>query len=180
MKRTRMWLGLLAVWPIIVGGVLVANEDKPAQPASPAKRQFEAIKCLAGEWTGKASHGDGEPVDATVLYRVTSAGNTVMETLFQGTPHEMITMYHLDGDLLLLTHYCAAGNQPRMKCAPSTDSTRLAFKFLDGTNMNPAMDMHMHDATLVLVDSDHIKSEWFLHIKGKPAGSAKFDLQRKK
>ena len=36
-----------------------------------------------------------------------------------GTPHEMITMFHMDQAELLATHYCSAHNQPRMRAVPS-------------------------------------------------------------
>ena len=72
----------------------------------------DLIKKLEGEWkvTGGDEHHGKE---GKVTYKVTAAGSTLMETQFPGTGHEMVTMYHLDGDELKATHYCAAGNQPR-------------------------------------------------------------------
>ncbi|MBI3461895.1 MAG: hypothetical protein HY000_02385, partial [Planctomycetes bacterium] len=135
----------------------------------------------AGEWSGKAKHvgeeGD-ESFDAAISYRVTSAGSTVMETLFAGTEHEMVTMYHRHGNDLILTHYCAAGNQPRMKLEPNDDPKKLVFKFLDGTNLDSAKDMHMHEAVIEIVNDDHIRTAWTSYNKGKPSGTAKFDLKR--
>jgi hypothetical protein len=161
--------------------IATAQSDEKAKPggAQPAAAQFEQLKRLAGDWTGKASHGAGEH-EATVTYKVTSAGNAVMETLFCFTDHEMVTMYHLDGDAIVLTHYCAAGNQPRMKAEPGGDPKRLVFRFLDGTNLDPAKDFHMHDATIELVDDDHIRSAWTSYVNGKADSVAKFDLRRKK
>ena len=176
MKRTVAAVFVLLSASVLEFSPLVGDDAKSkAAAASP----LDAIKALAGEWTGKASHGD-EKFDATVSYRVTSGGSAVVETLFAGTPHEMITMYHMNGNDLLLTHYCAAQNQPRMRAAKSENAKKLEFKFLDGTNMDPAKDMHMHEASIELVDADHIKSEWVTFVQGKPAGSAKFDLHRKK
>jgi hypothetical protein len=154
------------------------TDDKAAVSKASAQAQFEQLKKLAGEWSGKAGH-DGAEFDATVTYRVTSAGSTVMETLFGGTDHEMITMYHLNNDSLILTHYCALGNQPRMKAAISDDPKKMAFKFLDGTNLNPTKDPHMHEATIELVDNNHIRSAWTSYNEGKPMSTAKFDLKRK-
>ena len=48
-----------------------------------------------------------------MVYGVTAAGTAVMEALFPETDHEMLTVYHLEGNDLVLTHYCAMGNQPR-------------------------------------------------------------------
>ncbi|MSR57807.1 MAG: hypothetical protein EXS05_09050 [Planctomycetaceae bacterium] len=160
------------------GNACIAGKDADPLPGSaPAAARFDHLKALVGEWQGTAKHGTTE-FETTVSYKLTSGGKTLMETQFPGTDHEMITMYHLDGDNLMLTHYCAAGNQPRMKAEPGTIQV-IVFKFMDGTNLDLAKDMHMHDATLVLVDDDHIRSEWVSFAKGKAIGSAKFDMKRK-
>jgi hypothetical protein len=179
MKR-RLLLCVTGIVSLAVFSVVARQTaaDKPVAPA--AKAQFEQLKKLAGDWSGKASHGDEEQFDAAINYRVTAAGSAVMETLFGGTEHEMVTMYHLHGDALVLTHYCALGNQPRMKSLPSDDPKKLVFKFLDGTNFDASKDMHMHEATIELVSDEHIRSVWTSFDKGKPLMTAKFDLKRKK
>jgi hypothetical protein len=174
-------LALCAVVSLAFCGFYVSADDKGKPAASnSAKAQFEQLKKLVGDWAGKASHEGGELFDATVSYKVTSAGSTVMETLFGGTDHEMITMYHLHGDAVVLTHYCSLGNQPRMKLQPSDNPKKLVFKFLDGTNLDPAKDMHMHEATIELIGDDQIKSAWTMFNNGKAAEKANFDLKRKK
>ena len=81
------------------------------------KESFEALKGLEGEWRGKDALGH----QAESRYRVTSGGSALFSELVepnhqaQSLEDDMITMIHLDGDRLLLTHYCGAGNQPRMK-----------------------------------------------------------------
>ncbi|HUY92931.1 MAG TPA: hypothetical protein VMV10_29645 [Pirellulales bacterium] len=77
--------------------------------------------------------------------RVTSAGSAIEETLFPGGDHEMVTMYFIDGDKLLLTHYCALGNQPQMQAEPGEDAKRIAFKFVGATNLKSADELHMHE-----------------------------------
>jgi hypothetical protein len=91
----------------------------------------------------------------------------------------MVTIYHLDGDNLLMTHYCAAKNQPHMKLLPGKDPSVLTFDFVSGTNMKPT-DGHMHRLVIRLVDADHIVSTWTYFDKGKDAGSEKFELHRAK
>jgi hypothetical protein len=125
---------------------------------------FDSLKRLAGEWEGQAGvkkEAEAKKPDAPpqkVTYRVVSNGNVVMETLFGGTNHEMITMYHLDGEDLVLTHYCAAGNQPKMKLDTEKSTDRdLRFSF-----------------------ADHIESEWAGQQGGKPGHTAGFKLTRKK
>jgi hypothetical protein len=172
---TLLFVGLVVMW---VCESPAADRDASAKDS--AKRQFELLKTLAGDWSGKASHGGHEPFEVSVKYQVVSGGSTVMETLFCGTDHEMITMYHLDGNRLILTHYCAAGNQPRMQLVPTDNPKKLAFKFLDGTNMRPETDMHMHEAKIEILSNDHVKAEWVPYKDGKPIDPATFDLKRKK
>ena len=102
-----------------------------------------------------------------------------MEILFEGSDHEMVTVYHRDGADLMLTHYCAAGNQPRMKAAAGGDPDLLRFEFAGATNMDSAKAMHMHEAVIRFVDADHIESVWTSYQDGKPAGEARFELHRK-
>jgi hypothetical protein len=163
-------------WAFLAG---FGRTDDKAAPGKQAQAQFEQLKKLAGTWTGKASHGDAAH-DATINYRVTAAGSAVEETIFSGTDHEMVTMYHLDGNSLILTHYCALGNQPRMRSEPGSDPKKIVFRFLDGTNMNAAKDMHMHEATMELVDADHLRATWTAYSDGKPEHSSNFEFTRKK
>jgi hypothetical protein len=154
--------------------------DSPVD-AQVAKAQFEKLKALAGEWTGTGGDPD-QTFPMEVRYRLTGGGNTVEETLFPGQSHEMVTMYHLDGDRLMLTHYCAAGNQPRM-IARSTSgdagSSTIRFDFIDATNLATNMVGHMHEAEITFDGADHIKSRWTFFQNGKPNHSANFDLKRK-
>src|SRR5690606_1922102 len=88
-----------------------------------------------------------------VRYRITGGGSAVEEVLFPGTEHEMVSLYHRDGPFLLMTHYCAAGNQPRMRAVwtdppPNLDApVRIHFKFQDATNLPDPNAMHMHATT---------------------------------
>jgi hypothetical protein len=146
---------------------------------SPAQARLARLKALAGTWTGKASHGDGAPMDATVIWGVTGGGTAVTETIFPGTAHEMMSVYTVDGDDLVLTHYCAAGNQPSMKAAPGADARSIAFDFTHGANMKVA-DHHMHSAVITFVAEDRLESEWTSWTGGKAGGAAHFTLARQK
>ena len=102
-----------------------------------------------------------------------------METLFPGTAHEMVTMYHLDGDKLMLTHYCAAGNQPRMVLDLQKSTPELlVFEFAGGSNLDPAKDNHMHAGRFKFIGANKLEAEWDNYQQGKQAGVAKFTLQR--
>lgn len=165
---------------LILAALALAAVTASAQRAAPlsAPAAFDKLKSLAGEWTGKAGDNDKQQ-DVTVIYRVTSGGHTLAETMFPGTEHEMITMYHLDGNKLLLTHYCAIGNQPRMAMTRKSTADTLDFDFVGGTNMKSKNDGHMHAARIRFVDLNTISGEWDYFKGGKKGGSEKFRLKRK-
>ncbi len=154
-------------------------EDHKAHVKSSSKvAGFEQFKKLEGEWTGKELGKDAQ--DVHVKYKVSSGGSVVVETLFPGTDHEMVTVIHPDGDDLLLTHYCMLGNQPQMKASGKGDGKKVEFKFLRATNLRSEKDMHMHDVTFNFVDQDTLKTEWTNFDEGKAAGQVVFELKRKK
>lgn len=165
-----------------LAALLLATAARAEEPrkASAAQAQLERLKALAGTWKGKGGEaGSDKTFDAVITYRVTGAGSAVVETIGPGTEHEMVTVYHLDGDDLLLTHYCAAGNQPTMRAVKSDAADTLAFDFVRGSNMKPT-DMHMHSARIRLAGPDKVVGDWVSWQGGKPAGTMRFDLTRQK
>ena len=171
--RLPMCLGLF-----LCAGVVIAAEEKK-EAAKEKQSAFDQFKLLAGEWTGKGSDGK-ETIDATISYKVTSGGTAVVETIGPGSEHEMVTVIHPDGDNLVLTHYCMLGNQPRMKAPNKADANKVAFAFVNATNMKSDKDMHMHNVTFTFVDKDTIKTEWTHYMDGKASGTMVFELKRKK
>jgi len=153
-----------------------AKEEKKAADRNAALERF---KQLAGEWAGKGKHGDMEH-EIRVVYKVTSGGSAVVETIDPGSAHEMVTVIHPDGDALLLTHYCMLGNQPHMKATPKAGDNKVAFEFVKATNLKSDKDMYMRSATFTFVDKDTLKTEWTHFKDGKEAGIAVFELKRKK
>lgn len=153
-----------------------AATSSATRPSSPALERFKA---LAGDWV---SAEDGEMVkkgDLVARYAVTAGGSAVVETIFPGGPHEMVTVYHADGPDLVLTHYCTEGNQPRMR-ARDTTGPRFDFAYDGGTNIDPQRDVHMHSASIELVGTDEIRSAWNELADGKPAFVARIHLVRKR
>jgi hypothetical protein len=157
----------------------VSGEDKKPDGKQAGKHAgLEQFKRLAGEWVGKEQGKDGPAIH--VKYKVTSGGSAVVETIFPGTEHEMVTVIHRDGADLLLTHYCMLGNQPHMKASGKGDGNKIAFKFVRATNLKSDKNMHMHDVTFTFVDKDTLRTEWTHYNDGKDAGKVVFDLKRKK
>lgn len=144
----------------------------PGWCASDAAAGFATLKGLAGQWEGKAEGQTGQT--QTITWKLISAGSVMMEEL----PHEsMVTMYHMDGNRLLMTHYCAAHNQPRMTAEVSADGKTIAFDFLDGTNLSKTGG-YMRSMVLTVKDQNHITEKWTFLQDGKEKAEV-FELTRK-
>jgi hypothetical protein len=141
--------------------------------ASAAQKSFEELKALEGTWEGKSLNG--QPLE--VAYRVTSNGSAIMSEI-KGK-EDMISMFNLDGDRVLLTHYCAVGNQPRMVASASTDGKTFTFDFVDATNLPTPDAAHMIRMVLAMPDANHHTEEWTFSDHGKEHKEV-FDLRRKK
>jgi hypothetical protein len=171
---------LLALFPACAS----TKESVPVDPngAEDAKAGFERIKSLAGDWAGMGGEHSGMSM-VEVRYRVTAAGSAVEETLMPGTNDEMVTMYHLDNDKLMLTHYCSAGNQPTMVGVPvrSKDGqvASIRFDFAHATNMASPNAGHMHAAEMVFESKNNLASKWTYWENGKPGHESTFQLTRK-
>lgn len=136
------------------------------------QKSFDAVKLLAGSWQGTAS--DGQPVQ--VSYRSTASGSALLSEIV-GHHGDMITMFHMDGDRFLMTHYCDAGNQPRMVGTASPDGKSVSFEFLDATNLAGPKAGHMQHVVFTIVDANHHTEEWTFLKDGKEMRE-RFDLQR--
>lgn len=167
---------MLSLSAVVVGQDKKGDEKHPPPPQNPA---LEKMRKLAGEWVG-AEPEAGKAAKTVSVFRVVGAGSAVAETMFPGTDHEMVTMYHLDGESLMLTHYCAAGNQPQMKVKPGKDANKLEFEFCGGTNVDVNKGMHMHSLVLTFVDDDNIVEEWTHFQDGKGTGGVTLKMTRKK
>ena len=132
----------------------------------PAASAFERLKALEGEWID-AEGAFGTKGAVAASYKVTGGGTAVLETFPVGTPGEMVTVYHTDGNDLILTHYCSAGNQPRMR-AKTFDGRTLSFEFEGGTNIDPKVTSHMHSVTIEFLGPNEIRATWQNWSKGGP------------
>jgi hypothetical protein len=160
--------------------VLLAPATLPAQAQGvDAKAAFQRLQSLAGTWDGYATHEKTGP-PATVVYRSASNGSVVMEDLFPGTSHEMISMYYMDGGELVMTHYCAMANQPHMRLdRESSTADALVFTFAGGSNLDPAKDAHIHSG-VIRFEGDALQADWAVWQGGKESGHNRFFLTRKR
>jgi len=140
---------------------------------------FEKMKGLVGVWEGKADMGKGiETIKAT--YELTSAGNAVVERLFVGQPHEMVTVYHDFKGKLSMTHYCSLGNQPHMELMNPGESTMMFVLSRKNPNLASVKETHMHALTITFDSKDSITQTWTLYEKGKKKSVVVIKLVRTK
>lgn len=175
--NTKTCVSLLFAFSALVWVARADDKEKKSPATNPGLGRFIQ---LAGEWVGKGLHDGAGEHEARVVYKVTSGGSTVVETIDPGGDHEMISVIHPDGDDLLLTHYCMIGNQPHMRAKPKAGDNKVAFEFVKATNMKSDKDMHMRSVTFTFVDKDTLKAEWTSFNDGKEAGKSVFELKRKK
>jgi hypothetical protein len=150
---------------------------------SEAQKSFDKLKTLAGSWEGHVTtvpqQADIEGKLMQVSFRTTSMGNALMhEMTGAGRPDDPITMLYLDEDRLLLTHYCDAGNRPRMTGKMSPDGRTVEFDFLDVAGSTQFG--HMHHAVFTVIDANHHTEDWTYMEPGDKPVHAHFDLQRTK
>lgn len=162
--------------------VVLLTLSSLALAQSDAQKSFDKLKSLAGTWEGQVTTTPQHPeMDGKVMQvtlRVTSRGNALMhEMTAPGMPDDPITMLYLDGDRLLLTHYCDAGNRPRMLAKASPDGKTVEFDFLDVAGSTQYG--HMHHAIFTAIDANHHTKDWIFMQGDKPV-HAHVDLQRTK
>ncbi|MBA3585091.1 MAG: hypothetical protein H0W36_11295 [Gemmatimonadetes bacterium] len=158
-----------------------ADESLAAVASPDSKEAFDKLKTLAGSWVGQLTTFPREPaVDgnfAQISMRVTSLGNALVhEMSISGRPDHPLTMFHLEDDRFVATHYCDAGNRPRMVGTVSPDGTTVEFQFLDLSGQNQYG--HMHGVLFTFIDENHHTQDWtWMQPDDKPV-RVHFDLQR--
>jgi len=139
----------------------VSQEMHPAARTTPA---FDQIKSLVGHWEGATP--DGKKGNAS--YELISNGSVVMERLSAANEPEMVTMYSLEGDRILVTHYCSAGNQPTMQTAPFPAANgKLDFTFLRLAGAKSPDEGHMVSLSVSMPDKNHLNQVWTFDDHGK-------------
>jgi hypothetical protein len=157
-----------------VGLAGTASAQAPKNDPANAEQAFEKLKSLVGHWEAKTDKGT-----ASASYQLISGGTVVLERVEMGGDHEMITAYYLDGHRLLMTHYCATGNQPRMKVGSFDPKTnQIDFQFLDATNLPDPNAGHMHNAVFTFRGPNEVTEDWTFYKDGKAGFTVPLDYHR--
>jgi hypothetical protein len=190
MKSLRILLSLAL---LSMSAVAFAQSDAHQHAAqsdalkSDAQKSFDQLKALAGSWHATVTMdppmkemGDGKTVDVSL--RVTSRGNALVHEMGETGKDDPtkydhpVTMFYLDNDRLLLTHYCDAGNRPRMAARVSPDGKTVEFDFLDVAGNTQYGNMY--HAVFTFIDANHHTEDWTFKMKGDKLMHAHMDLQR--
>jgi hypothetical protein len=124
-----------------------------------ARAAFTQLQTLVGEWEGKTEAGRV----LKVSYRLTAAGTVLVETWTLGPQRESLTLYHMDNESLLATHYCPVGNQPRLRLKDGGKPSLLTFEFVSATNLPKPEAAHQHRFEMELLDvNSFARSETYL------------------
>src|SRR5437016_8861420 len=156
MKRNIV-LRLVSITAVILAALASASDKTKSEEA------FDQLAALQGKWQGIA---DG--VNTSLIYTLTANGSTLMEQCRPEKGHEMITMFTVDGDRLIATHYCSAKNQPQMATSAISDAQKpLAFSLVRVTGLKSPDAFHNTGLTVIQEDNDHLTQEWLYDAKGK-------------
>lgn len=170
----------LALAVLVLAGCSSGPTVVPAATAEQKKALWEPVAALAGEWMATDEKGEKH---LALRIHLTSNKTIVHEVMFPGTEHEMTNVYCMDGPDLIMTHYCAAGNQPRLRAtAAGSSAGEINFECDAVTNMRAKDEGYMGSMKLVIKDADHIE-QWWAHVKeGKDVegGEVRLTLERKK
>jgi len=183
-ERTMKAFYVALVLSASVSALVLAQSAAPMSghtTPSDSQKAFDQLKTLAGSWVGqlttvpKEPDADGKFVQFSL--RVTSMGNALVhEMSVSGRPDHPVTMFYREENRLLLTHYCDAGNRPRMTGLVSPDGKTIEFEFLDLSGGD--QHGHMHHAVFTLIDDNHHVEDWTYMMPGDKPVRAHFDLQR--
>ena len=156
MKHNILFWSVVFVLAVVAADALRADTMK-------SEEAFDHLASLQGEWQGQI---DG--INTTLIYTLTAKGSALMEQCRPQNGAEMITMFTIDGDHLLATHYCSAKNQPQMATPPITDVQKpLAFSLVRVSGLKSPDDFHNTALTVIQEDDDHLTQEWLYDAKGK-------------
>jgi hypothetical protein len=148
----------------------------PSAFAQSTQKSFAILTGLAGEWRGNDTLGHR----VRITFRVVSGGSALLSELVEAEQQEdMITMFHLDGARLLLTHYCSAGNQSRMEGTASADGKTITFSLIDVTNLKADQSGHMQRLVIRPLERDYHTEEWTSVENGKET-TVTFHMRRMK
>jgi len=171
---------VLVVFLGLVIGPLAAHSGEYGNVPVTHSKDFEKMKELVGGWEGKSEMGGKGPETIRATYELTSGGNAIVERLFVGKPHEMVTVYYDYNGKLSMTHYCSLGNQPHMELKNPGENTMVFVLSEKNPNLVSSNETHMHALKISFDNKDNITHSWTLYEKGEKKADTVITLTRAK
>jgi hypothetical protein len=142
-------------------------------------KAFERMKQLVGNWEGSMNMGK-ETMPMKVSYKLTAAGSAIIETSHEGTPHEMMSVYHDDKNKkLTMIHYCAEHNQPKL-VLQKMDNNQMTMDLSPDSEIDVANESHIHSAAIQFEGDDKMTYLWTSFKGGKKDMVVKVAFNRAK
>ena len=154
---------------------LYSGDDHHPEPYI-GSEAFQRLKSLDGTWEGTQKM-EGEVHKVSVEYDLSSNGSALIEKLFCGTPHEMISIYHERDGKLQLTHYCALANQPNLVLTRS-ETNEIEFEFGGFNDIDITKDRHIHALKITFEGDNKMVQHWTSFKDGKVEGTTTVELTR--
>jgi|ERR1044072_2697844 hypothetical protein len=127
------------------------GQQKAAAVQSDAQKALEKMKSLTGSWQGTI-----RDIAINFTIRAASSGTAILHegnTSGGGPPNHEITIFYVEGERLLATHYCDAGNRSRLEGKISPDGKTIEFSFLDV--VGSTRGGYLKGAVFTMIDATH-------------------------
>ena len=160
---------LVLILPVLI---TVVSGFTSAQTAA----DFNGLESIEGNWKLVNATTEHER-NFRLRYHFIARNSALVEVYGDPAKQTTETIFHRDGEALMATHYCARGNQPRLKATAQSDAKQLQFHFLDITNLNNKKDPHMVRMKYRFIDKDHFEKEETYLVNGQEQTSL-MSLQR--
>ncbi len=137
---------------MLTPGIVAALALLGASPEVRGQEEFQALKSLVGSWQGQTPAGRTLVVD----YRLVANDTVLVETWTLAPGRESLTLYFMDNGVLVATHYCPLGNQPRLELVSTVDAGRMTFAFRSATNLPDPAAAHQDGFEMRLMGADRL------------------------
>ena len=168
LRKITMILGALLVIasqsisaePVTIGDVEMGNDSK--------SKAFEQVKKKLGKWEGTMTQGlTGAVFDVSYVFKLTSGGNTITETLVEDGV-EMLTTYSDDDGKLVIRHYCGLGTEPVFEVDKLTDKSMSIKLDQSKSNLHSEHESFVTNMKWTMKSKDSMSFENIVMLDGEP------------
>lgn len=181
MKQFRTQLITIII--LLISGVNLSAQDNHShteKSKADVNQAFEKFKSLVGKWKSRTEKG----FDAYIYFEAVSNGTAIHERFIDEgdkVHSNLVTVYFRDRDALMANHFCAMGNQPRLRTTHiAGDLSEVTFSLLDITNLKTPEAAHMYKVTYKFQDPNHMATIWTMRQGGKDVYVETLNWERQK